>query len=330
MASNLHDDMLVIDGLNPSRPSRGLFEDMRAGGLAAVHVTHCRPYLRLPDTIKSLAEWKRLFRDHAEILLQVYTTADIHRAKREGRVGIILGWQDSTGFDDHLFNIPVFKELGVRVVQLTYNTANGVGFGCFDSRDGGLTDFGREVVAEMNRYGIAVDVSHCSSRTAREAIKASSKPVTYTHIAPRALCDFPRNKTDEEIRLMADQGGVIGVTLHPPFQRKGNDSTLDDYVDLIEYVINIAGEDQVGIGTDFLEGVEFTGAWWETAIRDKFHARKLTDAAHDTLRYPSDLAGIRDFANITANLERRRWPESRIRKVMGGNWIRYYEEVWAG
>ena len=328
MSSSLFEDAIVIDGLNASRWGLEIFKAMHAGGLTAVHVTHCQAYLRLADTVKSIAQWKKWLRDYSNIITQVYTTQDIHRAKREGKVGIILGWQDSTGFDDHLYNIPLFKELGVGIVQLTYNTANGVGFGCFDSRDGGLTDFGREVITEMNRVGIAVDLSHCGSKTSEEAILASTKPCVYTHVGAKGLHDVPRTKNDAELKFIAEHGGHIGVSLHPPFQRRGNDATLDDFIDLIEYVINVAGEDHVGIGTDFVHGHQVDLAWWERAIRDKYHARKLTDEVWDALRYPPDLSSIQDFPNIALNMEQRGWSEARTRKVLGENFLRYLVETW--
>ena len=335
MHSNLYNHATVIDSLvagmhsiNHDRRVREFFEAMHSGGLTAVHVTHCPPYLRLADSVKSIAQWKKWLRDYSNIVVQVYTTEDIHRAKREGKVGIILGWQDSTGFDDHLYNIPLFKELGVGIVQLTYNTANSVGSGCFDSRDGGLTDFGREVIAEMNRVGIAVDLSHCGSKTSEEAILASAKPCVYTHVGAKALHDVPRNKKDAEFKFMAENGGHIGVSLHPPFQPRGNDATLDDFLDLIEYVINVAGEDQVGIGTDFILRENVDADFWETAIRDKFHARKLTEEVWATFRYPPDLKGHQDFPSIAINMERRGYSEARICKILGENFLRHLEEVW--
>jgi membrane dipeptidase len=256
MTRSWYDDAIIIDGLNASKNFPKVHDLWRAGGLTAVHVTHCSPYLRLPDTMKSLAQWKRWFRDYEKTALHVHTVDDIQRAKREGRIGVILGWQDATGFDDHLYNIQLYADLGVRFVQLTYNTANGIGTGCYDTLDAGLTDFGCEVVQEMNRCGIAVDLSHCSEKSATDAIRAATRPVCYTHIAPLGLYDTERNKSDEALRRMADHGGFVGVGLHPFLLHKGNDSELDDYLDAIEYVANLVGEDLVGIGTDYFEGVD--------------------------------------------------------------------------
>lgn len=324
-----YEDAIIIDGLNASSNGPNVFGLMREGGLTAVHLTHCSPYLRLPDTVKSLGQWKRWFRDHADKAFQVYTTADILKAKKENRLGVILGWQDGTGFDDHLYNIPLFHELGVRFVQLTYNTANGIGFGCYDSFDGGLTDFGREVVEEMQRVGIAVDLSHCSSKTARDAIEtAKTRPVCYTHIAPGGLHDVPRNKSDEDLRLMARHGGYVGVALHPFVLKKGNDSELDDYLDAIEYVSNIVGEDQIGLGTDFFEGIDPVHFARTMTRRDKYHARELGPPPPNFLRYPSEMPSIAKLRAMVPALEKRGWKEGRMRKLLGENYMNYLKRAW--
>lgn len=330
MTRSWYDDAIIIDGLNASKNFPKVHDLWRAGGLTAVHVTHCSPYLRLPDTMKSLAQWKRWFRDYEKTTLHVHTVNDIQRAKREGRIGVILGWQDATGFDDHLYNIQLYHDLGVRIVQLTYNTANGIGTGCYDSFDAGLTDFGCEVVQEMNRCGIAVDLSHCSEKSATDAIRAATRPVCYTHIAPLGLYDTERNKSDEALRRMADHGGFVGVGLHPFLLRKGNDSELDDYLDAIEYVANLVGEDLVGIGTDYFEGVDMAMFAQTMTRRDRYHARELgKHPVPKTLRYPSQMPSIASLRNIVPALEQRGWKQARMEKLLGANFVRYVGRAWA-
>ena len=327
-------DLLMIDSLCAGFArvedgmERPIFEALQAGGAVAVNVTHCRPYARLTEAIQSLSVFKKWFRDHADLVRQVYTTDDIRSAKRDGKLGVILGWQDSTGFDDFLFHVATFKELGLGIVQLTYNTANAVGSGCFESRDAGLTDFGHELVAEMNRVGLAIDLSHCGHETSRQAILASKKPVMYSHIAPNTFKKFERNKTDEELRFLADHDGYIGVSLHPPFLHRGNDSTMEDYLELIEHTIGVAGEDHVGIGTDYLFGPPLDAALWVKLIRDKHHARKLTEVVMPELRYPAGLDGMRGFRLIPQTMLDCGWKEPSVRKVMGENFLRFLEKAW--
>ena len=272
----------------------------------------------------NVARWKGWFREHSDLITQVTTSADIARAKREGKTGIILGWQNLTGIEDQIGYLQLFKELGVGIMQIAYNTQNLVGTGCYESRDGGLSDFGHEVIAEMNRLGILCDLSHVGAKTSEDVIKASKKPVAYTHCLPGALKAHPRNKSDEQLRFIVERGGFVGVTMFPPFLRRGTESTVDDYVEAIEYVIKLCGEDQVGFGTDFTQG--YDRKFFEWITHDKGYARKLTEFGE--IVNPAGIREIKDYPNLTAAMQKRGWKESRIRKVMGENWVRLLKEVW--
>jgi membrane dipeptidase len=319
----LHEDSLVIDGLIISKWSREVFEAMRKAGISAANCT-CSIWEDFPTTMKAVADWKKMLRENDDLLTQVYNSSDVERAKREGKTGIILGWQNATGFGDYLPLVQVYHELGLRVVQLTYNTATAVGSGCYEKHDGGLTDFGRELVNELNRVGILIDLSHVGHKTANDTVRASHVPVVYSHCLPLGLKEHPRNKSDEALRFIVSKGGLVGVTMFPPFLAKGSDATIDDYVDAIEYVMNLIGEDSVAIGTDFTQG--YGPDFFRYLTKDKGHARSL--ATFGEIRMPTGFARIEDFPNLTVTLERRRWSESRIRKVLGLNWLRVLKEVW--
>ncbi len=321
--SRLHQDGIVIDGLIISKWDRSVFADMRNGGLTAANCT-VSVWEGFQDTVNNIARMKAMIRENSDLVGLVRTTDDIIEAKRAGRTGIILGFQNAHAFEDSLGNIEAFADMGVRVVQLCYNTQNLIGTGCYE-RDSGLSDYGREVVAEMNRVGIMVDLSHVGARTSEETILASSKPVCYSHCLPSGLKDHPRNKSDEALRFIADRGGFVGVTMFPPFLRRGIESTVDDYVEAIGYVINLIGEDAVGIGTDFTQGHDQTFFDWIT--HDKGRYRRLTDFG--TIKNPAGMETIGDFPNLTAAMERAGWTEARIRKVLGENWVRVFSEVWA-
>ena len=321
--SRLHQDGIVIDGLIISKWDRSVFADMRNGGLTAANCT-VSVWEGFQDTVNNIARMKAMIRENSDLVGLVRTTDDIIEAKRAGRTGIILGFQNAHAFEDSLGNIEAFADMGVRVVQLCYNTQNLIGTGCYE-RDSGLSDYGREVVAEMNRVGIMVDLSHVGARTSEETILASSKPVCYSHCLPSGLKDHPRNKSDEALRFIADRGGFVGVTMFPPFLRRGIESTVDDYVEAIGYVINLIGEDAVGIGTDFTQGHDQTFFDWIT--HDKGRYRRLTDFG--TIKNPAGMETIGDFPNLTDAMERAGWTEARIRKVLGENWVRVFSEVWA-
>lgn len=322
-STELHQSAIVIDGLIIANWSRSVFEDMRRGGITAANCT-CSVWENCRGTLDNIAQWKIWFREHGDLITPVYTTADIYRAKEEGKTGIILGWQNITGIEDQIPFLQIFKELGVGVIQMAYNTQNLVGTGCYESRDSGLSDFGHEVVAEMNRVGILCDLSHVGPKTSEDVIVASEKPVAYTHCCPAGLKEHPRNKSDEQLRFIADHGGFIGVTMFPPFLRRGIESTVDDYIETIDYIINLCGEDQVGIGTDFTQGHDRPFFEWIT--HDKGYARKLTEFGE--IINPEGIRSIAEFPNLTAAMERSGWPERKIRKVMGENWLRVLQEVW--
>jgi membrane dipeptidase len=320
---SLHDSLLVVDGLNISRFDRSVFEDLRRGGVTAANCT-CSIWENFRDSMDQVARWQAHFREHADLITQVFTTADIHRAKAEGRTGIILGWQNLSGIEDRLDYLGLFKALGVGVMQIAYNTQNWVGTGCYEKHDGGLSEFGHEVIAEMNRLGILCDLSHVGPKTSEDVIRASRQPVAYTHCLPAGLKAHPRNKTDAQLRAIAERGGFVGVTMFPPFLRRGTQSTVDDYVEAIEYVLNLVGESQVGIGTDFTQG--WGPEFFDWITRDKGRARKLTEFGE--ILNPEGIRTIGEFPNLTATMQRRGWSEARIRRVMGENWIALLREVW--
>ena len=322
--TSLHDTLTVIDGLVVSKWSRAVFTDMRKGGLTAANCT-CSIWEGFAGTMRNVAQWKRWFADNADMITPVRTAADIGRAKAAGKTGIILGFQNTSAFEDQLGYIELFKELGVGVVQITYNTQNLSGAGCYERRDTGLSGFGHEVVAEMNRVGILCDLSHVGAATSRDVILTSKKPVAYTHILPAALKAHPRNKSDEEIRFIVKHGGFVGVTMFPPFLANGNNATVDDYVAAIDYVIRIAGEDNIGIGTDFTQDQD--DAFFEYLCHDKGYGWRVTGPLGEVVN-PRGIRTLGEFPNLTAAMEKARWPEPKIRKVMGENWLRLLADVW--
>jgi membrane dipeptidase len=324
-AQQLHNNAIVIDGLVVSKWSRAVFEDMQRGGLTAANCT-CAVWEDCRATLENIARWKQWFNEHNDLLLQVYDSADIERAKRESKVGIFLGWQNTYPLEDRVEFVQLFQELGVRVMQLTYNTQNLVGSGCWESRDSGLSDFGRDVIDEMNRTGIMVDLSHVGPKTSADAILHSRQPVALTHCCPTGIMEHPRNKTDAQLRMVADRGGFIGVATYTPFLPWGDETTIDQCIEVFDYMINIAGEDHVGIGTDFTQdyGVDFF-RWLRS---DKGDGRSLVAGEVNVPKQPAGLEHLCDYPNLTAAMLRRGWSERRIRKVLGENWLRMLRDVW--
>ena len=318
-----HEDLIVIDGLIIADWSPEVFADMRRGGLTAANCTCC-VWEGFAETMGNVARWNGWFRAHGDLIVKARTAADIRRAKEDGRTAIVLGFQNTSAFEDRLGAVALFKDAGVGIAQLTYNTQNLAGSGCYESRDSGLSDWGRELVAEMNRVGMLIDLSHVGSRTSDDTIRESAKPVAYTHCLPSALKPHPRNKSDGELRFIAERGGMIGVTMFPAFLRRGAESTVDDYVEAMEHVISVAGEDHVAFGTDFTQG--HGRAFFDWITRDKGNARILVDFGE--IANPKGVETIGRLPNLTLAMERAGWAHGRIAKVMGENWLRFLAEVW--
>ncbi|MGF1737417.1 dipeptidase [Photobacterium satsumensis] len=321
-AAQLHQQSIIIDGLIIARWDRALFEDMAKGGLTTANCT-VSVWEGFQATMDNIVEFNGFFRDHSDLIRPVRGIEDIYRAKEEGRTGIILGFQNVHAFEDQLGYVEIFKKLGVGIAQMAYNTQNLVGTGCYE-RDGGLSGFGHEVVVEMNRVGMMCDLSHVGEKTSQEVILASEKPVCYSHCLPLGLKEHPRNKSDDELKFIADHGGFIGVTMFAPFLKNGIKSTIKDYVEAIDYIVNIAGEDCVGIGTDFTQGHD--QAFFEWLTHDKGYARRLTRFGE--IINPKGIRTIGEFPNLTQALLEHGWPERRVQKVMGENWVRVLKEVW--
>ena len=321
----LHDEAIVIDCLEISNWGENVFRNMRKGGLTAVNCT-ISVLENFRQTINNIAWWRDAFSRHADLIMPVKTVDHIKKAKRSGKTGIIFGFQNTTAIEEDLSLLATFHELGVRVIQLTYMEGNLVGQGCLERIDSGLTNFGMEMVAEMNRLGILIDLSHVGYRTTLDAIEASKKPVVFTHANPKSLCDHPRNKPDDAIRALVRKGGVIGATVFPPFLPSGNTSTLSDFLDVIDYLVKMVGIEHVAIGTDFTEAQprEFFD-WILTGKSKKGPALKL----EHPLKNPEGIQGAADFPNLTGALLTRGYVESDVKKILGGNIMRIFGEVWS-
>jgi len=320
--TTLHNDAIVIDGLIIAKWNRELFLDMKKGGLSAANCT-VSVWEGFQNTVNNIVEMNKLIDNNSDLVMKVNSTADILAAKQRGKTGIMMGFQNAHAYEDNIGYVQVFKDLGVGVVQMCYNTQNLLGTGCYE-RDGGLSGFGDEIVQEMNRVGVLCDLSHVGSQTAKDVILASSKPVCYSHCLPSGLKQHPRNKSDQELKFIADHGGFIGVTMFAPFLKNGINSTVEDYVEAIEYIVNIAGIDQVGIGTDFTQGHD--EAFFEWLTHDKGYARRLTRFGE--IINPEGIRSVGEMPNLTQALLRRGFSEHDVKKILGENWLRVLADVW--
>ncbi len=329
--SQLYKEAVVIDSLNVSNwDSPGVYQSLHAGGVTAINAT-VATWENYPETLDNIAAWQRRFREYDDILVQVRTVDELFQAKKDGKVGIILGSQNASPIENDLDRLALFHALGMRVIQLTYHERNLLGNGCWERRDDGLSNFGVDAVREMNRLGILIDLSHVGDRTTLEAIELSDKPVAITHANARSYFDHPRNKADEALKLLVERKGVIGATAITSFLPTQFESTLEDYVDAIDDMVERVGIDHVGIGTDFTQ--DQPESFWRY-IGSQQGTKYPSTFADPSIRYdqlpmsPKGFETPDKFPNLAAALINRGYKPDDTSKILGGNWLRLFREVW--
>lgn len=334
-------DAMVVDFLGspgyfnyPENPplDEAMVENARTSGITAMNVTVSAG--NTTSTLGRMSPWFANVERWPDVFRMVRSADQLRDAKETERVGIVLGFQDTTPYEGDLSRIGVFHDLGVRVVQLTYNVRNLVGDGCLEPGNAGLSAYGHQVVERLNELGSIVDLSHCGQRTTAEGIEASTAPVGITHTGCNAVQRHPRSKDDAELRAAADGGGVVGIYLMP-FLTPGRVPTADDVVAHIEHALNICGEDHVGIGSDLsITPIDGSDEYW-TKHREFVSRRIAAGVAApaedpDVLFTVPDLNSHRRMELIADALSARGHHDGVIEKVIGGNWVRLSEEVWRG
>lgn len=311
-------------------PNRQLFEQWRAGRLAGVHVSVAL-WEDARTSLDSIGRWQRAFRDHGDILVQARCAADIRAAGRDDRTAVLLGFQNTSPFEDDLALVEVFHTLGIRCAQLTYNIQNFVGASCYDPTDTGLTRFGRFVVAEMNRVGMLIDLSHVGDRTSLDAIGASQRPCAITHANPRFFFEHARNKSDEVLKALAGAGGVLGLATYPSLTG-GRHISLADWSAMVARTVDLIGIGHVAVGTDTAlnwtleDAFAMNMARWSREPQYGAHTANEPGwtALPDWYRSPAD------FGNLAAGLQTFGFSPEEVAAVTGGNWLRLYDECLGG
>lgn len=338
---------IAIDGagglglgyMEPDDPGvAGELAAARASGLTAVVLT-VAPQGRfwlddaaLARTRESIATWNAIIERHPDNLLAIRTGADFARARAEHKLGLVYAFQGTEPLGEDVERIPMFRDLGVRVIQLTHNRRNIVGDGSLEPGNAGLSNYGHEVVERLNAERIVVDLAHGAPRTICEGIAASRAPMLISHTGCRALADHARNVDDATLRALAERGGVAGIIFWP-YLRVDTQPTAVDVVRHIEHAVNVAGEDHVGIGTDagvapFDRTPEFEASnrEWVAAVTEQ----GIFQRGRPAPLYPfiPDLNVPERFDIVAAMLARRGHSDARIAKILGGNFARVMTEVW--
>ncbi|MFL6843282.1 MAG: dipeptidase [Allosphingosinicella sp.] len=328
-----------VDGIDEKDgrfvPSAGLIEAVRNGWINVVSQTLGEVGNgpdRFRSAVEQIAQSDRMIADNPALLVKALSVADLRSAKAAGKVAILYNFQDTTPLEGDVARVAIFKALGVRIIQLTYNKRNLAGDGCLERANAGLSDFGRQAIAEIERNKLLLDFSHSGQRTIAEGIAEAKRPPAITHTGCRDLVDLPRNTLDRELKALADKGGVAGIYLMP-FLRASGQPGKEDLIRHIEHAVKVAGEDHVGIGTDG----PFLGYTIDDAMKAQ-HRQFFEDRQKRGISAPGEAADVYNlvegyndaprYATLSADLAARGWPQARIDKVLGGNFVRLFGEAW--
>lgn len=272
-------------------------------------------------TMEGVAKWLEIERSQQHAIRIARSAADIRAAKARGQTAVVLHFQGADPIEDELNFLNVFERVGLRVMQLTYNSRNRLGDGCFESTDSGLSNFGRRVIRRMEELRIAVDLSHAGVRTALEAVDTATRPVIVTHANARALLDTPRNVPDDVLRAVADSGGVIGVCAAPFFLAHGRPATIDMLIDHAAYIADLVGPQHVGLGLDFADEDEDDFVYF--GYEERYIPRP-------PWIWPTGITGHAQAGNIAPALKARGFGAPEIEGILGENFLRCFGAIWAG
>jgi membrane dipeptidase len=330
----LYKNAIVIDSLcsplditPPIKPD--ILASVRQSGITAVNCTVSQSTFE--DTVDNISGFHELIDHYPDAFLIVRRHADLARAKRENKIGIMFGFQYTSFFEADPERVDIFRRLGVRIMQLTYNNRSIFGDGCLEPGNAGLSKAGISLVKKMNAIGVAVDLSHSGYRTTSEGIAASTKPVLITHAGCAAVYAHPRNKPDEILKSLADRGGYFGVYLMPYVVASPTIPTREHVLDHIVHAINVCGSDHVGIGSDgSIEKTILTSEQKATFDKDIARRKELGIGAPGEDRYPyvPDLNGPDHMEVIASELAKRGQPSPVIEKVLGANFQRVIGDIW--
>ncbi len=323
--------MLIIDALQYVNWTRELFEEAKAGGVNAIHVT-ISYWENTEATLANIGDWRRRFRDHADLIMPVRTAADIRKAQSSGKVGIILGFQNCSPIEDDLRKVEMLHEQGVRIMQLTYNNQSLLATGCYEDGDSGVTRFGREVIKEMNRVGMIIDMSHSAEHSTLQTIELSQRPIAITHANPARWHDALRNKSDDVLKALSQSGGMLGFSMYPFHLNNGPDCTLDDFCGMIMDTAELMGINHIGLGSDLCQNWGYETLEWMRSgtwtFKPDYGEGSASNA--DWPRQPDWFGSSCDFGNISDGLRSKGMSQDDIEKVMGLNWLRFFETGFSG
>ena len=316
-----------IDNLQYANWSEKIFRQMREGKVDAVHVT-ITYHENFRETVANIEKWNLWFERFPELIFHGKTGEDVRLARKTGRTAIFFGFQNPSPIEDDIGLVEICHMLGARFMQLTYNNQSLLATGCYEAEDTGITRMGKQVIKEMNRVGLVVDMSHSAERSTLDAIDVSERPIAITHANPHFWHAALRNKSDEVLKALGQSGGMLGFSLYPHHLKGKSDCTLEDFCAMIAKTAELMGAENLGLGSDLCQDqpdsiVEWmrVGRWTKEI---DYGEGSASDAGFPPM--PSWFKDNRDFGNIEQGLKKIGFSDNETAGIMGENWLRFYDQ----
>ncbi len=323
----MYKNQIIIDGLQYCRWDRDYFLSLQKSGITAVHITLVYHEMAR-ETLTRFAQWNRLFEQNSDLIMPVMDMKDVQLAKSTGRVGILFGAQNCSPIEDEIGLIEVMRKQGLLIMQLTYNNQSLLATGCYEQNDTGITRFGKQVIEEMNRVGMIIDMSHSAQKSTLEAIEISSRPICISHANPIFAHDALRNKSNELIKALASRSGLLGFSLYPFHLPNESKCTLNDFCEMVAKTADLVGIDCLGIGSDLcLNQPQSVLEWMRNGKWSKQIDYGEGNASNSG--WPAELAWFRDeqgMENIYNGLIKYGFKKKEVNQILGGNWFNFLKD----
>ena len=317
-----------IDNLQYCNWSRKIFEINRSAGLDAVHVTivYHEDFDELQLEIK---KWEKLFHENSDLIFLGKNFQDIDKANKENKTAIFFGFQNCSPIEDDINLVEKVHQLGCRFMQLTYNNQSLLATGCYEKVDSGVTNFGREVIREMNRVGLVVDMSHSAEKSTLDAIEFSEKPIAITHANPSFWHPAKRNKSSDLLKILSDSGGMLGLSLYPHHLKDNTNCTLDSFCEMVAKTAEIMDVKKIGIGSDLcLDHPDTVVEWMRNGSWSK--SKNYGEGSKNKPGFPKQpdwFLDARGFSNIEKGLKKVGFSDTETYGILGNNWYNFYKSI---
>ena len=317
-----------IDNLQYCNWSRKIFEINRSAGLDAVHVTivYHEDFDELQLEIK---KWEKLFHENSDLIFLGKNFQDIDKANKENKTAIFFGFQNCSPIEDDINLVEKVHQLGCRFMQLTYNNQSLLATGCYEKVDSGVTNFGREVIREMNRVGLVVDMSHSAEKSTLDAIEFSEKPIAITHANPSFWHPAKRNKSSDLLKILSDSGGMLGLSLYPHHLKDNTNCTLDSFCEMVAKTAEIMNVNNIGIGSDLcLDHPDTVVEWMRNGSWSK--SKNYGEGTKNKPGFPKQpdwFLDARGFSNIEKGLKKVGFSDTETHGILGNNWYNFYKSI---